>query len=337
MFTQRAACKQSCRTVFGFANQKCKLVFYKSNSKIMKFCFTLFFLLYSFSAFANWNDCIIGNYEYKEDFNKATFLSLDEDFTFSNEVQTTTCTEIGFKSERFEGKYVIEGNKVIFYPSKCTKINVTEFEEDTVKTVYDKSIHTFRDTLFVVYYDENIFLLSNQEIDSYNHISKETDFMKLYDLINGGKQNSPNSFFWTKKNNCDLPSKSVREQLPKEWKDYLLDTFLDAKVIKMEIVDGMINNKNLVGKNKYEGTKSIVTIDKGKNAGVKEGMKFYVKNIEDYGIRPMKVWYVTETTSIMQSIYFVPAQLKIGTELTTKSDKEILIKRAKERYLNKKK
>ncbi len=301
----------------------------------MKFYLTLFFLFYSLSSFCSWNDCIIGNYEYKDGFNKATFLSLNEDFTFSNEVQTTTCTEIGFKSERFEGKYVIEGNKVIFYPSNFIKINVTEFEEDTVKAAYDKSIHHFRDTLFVVYDDENFFLLSNQEIDFYNRVSKDTDFKELGDLINGGRAYPTNYLFWTKNNNCDLTSKTLKEQLPKEWQDYLLDNFLDAKVINMEIVDGMINDKNSVGKNKYEGTKSIVTIDKGKNAGVKKGMKFYVKNVEDYGIRPMKVWYVTETTSVMQSVYFVPAQLNIGTELTTKSDKEIFMQWIRDKQLKK--
>lgn len=316
--------------------EKCKLEFYKLDDKIMKFYLTLFFLLYSLSAFANWNDCIIGKYEYKSAFNKATFLSLNEDFTFFNEVQTTIDTEIGFSSERFEGKYVIEEDKVIFYPSHLIKINVTEFEEDTIKIVYDKSIHFFRDTLFMVYDDENIFLLSNKDVDFYNHISEDNDFMKLCDLINGGKQNTPNALFWTKKNNCDLPSKSLREQLPKEWKDYLLDDFLDAKVIKMEIVDGLINDKNSVGNNKYEGTKSIVTIDKGKNAGVKKGMKFYVKNSEDYGIKQMEVCYVTENTSVMQSVYSVPAQLNIGTELTTKSDKEFLIQRFEEKYSKKK-
>lgn len=289
----------------------------------MKFLITLFFLFYSLSTFANWNDCIIGKYEYKNDFNKATFLSLNEDFTFSNEVQVTTCTEIGFTSERFEGRYVIEGNQIIFYPSNFIKINVTEFEEDTVKIVYDKSIHYFRETLFMIYDDENLFLLSNQKVDFYNHISKESDFMKLCDLINGGKQNTPNSLFWTKKNVCDLPPKTLKEQLPKEWQEYLLDNFLDAKVITKEIV---------------EGRKSIVTINKGRNAGVKEGMKFYVKNLEDYSpkIGRMEVWYVTENTSVMQSVYSVPAQLNIGTELTTRSDKEFLIQRFKEKYCKKK-
>jgi hypothetical protein len=45
----------------------------------MKLYITLFFLLFSFPAFSNWNDCIIGNYEYKDSFNQSTFLDLNKD------------------------------------------------------------------------------------------------------------------------------------------------------------------------------------------------------------------------------------------------------------------
>jgi hypothetical protein len=155
--------------------------------------------------------------------------------------------------------------------------------------------------------------------------------------LNAGKPHTINSLFWTKKNNCDLSSKTLREQLTKEWQDYLLDNFLDAKVINMEIVDGIrVDKQKSKEENNYEGTKSIVTINKGEKDGIKVGMKFYVKNKEDYGICRLEVWYVTENTSVMQSIHYTPAQLKIGTELTTKSDKEFLLQLFKERYSKKK-
>lgn len=307
----------------------------------MKILFTLLFLFLCSSSFANLDSCVTGSYTHTG-FNMYAELTLNDDNTFINSIQVASCTQEGWEEERFVGTYKIKDNLILFYPSHFIKIDT--YDKDSTAFVYDKSIHVFRDTLFIVQDNVATYLLSIENIDLWNMKHKTNDFLHFVNDTNADYPTHNRFQYLRRINSCVFTEKSVKEQLPIIWQEYILPSFVEAKIIKIEeaekdttnhfdfsSVETEIDSTSIEfdfepwsgdldtfgshekDTNSYQDI--IITIDKGRKDGLRKGMIFHDEEI----YWDMEVIEVGENTSIIKpEVSVIENSIQIGKKVTTK-------------------
>jgi hypothetical protein len=214
----------------------------------------------------------------------ASTITLGKDGTYQED--SGGCTDEFFIS----GKYSISSNKVIFQAEKSA--HNRHGEERTVEN------DTHKSEKLIINWGKRLYLIDEEElkefVDAVN-LGIEPRRTLTSDMLFLGsfflKSEEPD--FWK-----PLQKTDGYPILSEQWNSYLIKKFVTATIIKIE----------------NQGNEKIATINKGKNAGLKIGMKLVNNNQEPSLFSIMTILSVSDNSAKVS----VFDKVKVGDKISSK-------------------
>ena len=212
-----------------------------------------------------WDSIIVSEYSINiEHFSDTLKLKKNRNFHYKR--RHITCFNSNEFIEEYLGNYKIKGNQIIFEATHYidSAYMGDYFHSDTLP--YLKENYDFHDTLYIIPWNDEIYLLGNKST-FYNNDEivlnrfYNNDFVSFINDINSGEFLS--NFYWNKKYHLEQPI-PLSESIPSPWNSFLMESPIEATILKVK---------------PFHRTPKIpastIIIDKGSEDSIKVGMQLY--------------------------------------------------------------
>lgn len=179
----------------------------------MKYSIVIIILFWSVSGIAQDNH-IMGKYKL-DGFNMSAEMELKKDGSFMHQILIVDCFG-GEDKKTFTGKYIINKDSVTFQPELyMIKSKLPGMKTKTDQQVYDKTKHSFREVLYILLWNNRIYLLNDKK-SLWGGI--QNDFRILIEEVKSERIQLLS--YWNKPCACGS-RKKLSSVLPTRWRKYL--------------------------------------------------------------------------------------------------------------------
>lgn len=234
----------------------------------MKITITLILKLICITSFSQYNNIILITTFYKKGVgvNTSMELSLSKDKKFIEETKALSCTDRKRSTNKIEGTYKIDQNKLILTPQRLSffDFNGIHTELEGVDTIIKNS--QFISTYYIINYN-NVILLFQEGNKNYLN-----DFIEISNKINEKNNIIEIDNIWKNMNNSIKVGNDLSKNFPDTWKDYILTKPLNGKIINSRIIKTEERVKYSL---QDDNSKYLYELNIGLKDGIRKGMKLY--------------------------------------------------------------